>query len=486
MWRLKVKKTESGGALLTALVFVVIISTAIAGIATLSVSHFSRASVEADNSNALLLADAGVNYELRYISENQLTGTPAHQAGSAYTGSIAGVEGTFTVWVTNDPDNGNSWSPPNNVIIHSTGTVGGVTRKVNARGSRQSIFDGFASYGYVAVTMGGTGTFVIGDIGTNGSLTLNGGTPGVSTGFDMYLAGPDASGVSGSNVISTPNPVNLPSIDPDIISRAPIVGFGTTDWNTISGMKSNPSMRKFAASAAAMTPTGTQNAGWPASGNGSTSIKSNDFNSMPSGPISVIADGDGTKRLVAAGTTGSTVENVTALILPSLSATTPTDYYFTDIDLSGSNVIIIDNAGWTSGVAGTVRIWMGPPGGANPSKDNIRSNVYFTDSNPVTFRLFYAKCSELTIAGNSYWYGGIYAVQKSCVGTPTIKITGGSKIFGSVMANYIVMSGGSRIIFPANGIIDNPGDFSLWFGFKDRWIEVPAGSGSVFYDGTNK
>ena len=118
--------------------------------------------------------------------------------------------------------------------------------------------------------------------------------------------------------------------------------------------------------------------------------------------------------------------------------------------------------------------------------DVINLNVYFTDPNPSTFRLYYAKCAQITIGGNSYFYGGIYAVQKSCSGSPTVNVNGGSKIYGSVLANYINISGGSQIIFPANGVeIQNGNDFSLWFGFKDQWIEVsPTGGSNVFPDGT--
>jgi hypothetical protein len=482
MERLSGAPIQRGGALVTALAFTVVIALIIGGVSRLAVGHYSRTATEAEYSKALLLADAGMNHELRYISENQLTNTPAHQAGAPYTGSISGVDGTFTVWVTNDPDDGNDWSPPKSMILHSIGTVNGISRRIQARGTRQSIFDGFASFGYVEVSISGTNTIVNGDIGTNGTLTLNGGTTGVTSGHNMYLAGPDAEGVSGSNVILAPDPVKLPSIDPEIISRAPIVGWGTTNWDSIKAARQNASMLKLQTAGASFGP-GVATLGSGIAENQNAALRHNTFNSITDGVISYVLDGTA-RKLVGPGTSGASTETGRLLILPALSSTTPTDYYFDDIDINADDIILIDNGGWTSGTSGTVRIWMGRPGDVD--KDNIRGNVYFTDADPVKFRLYYSKCAELTLAGNSVWYGGIYAVQKSCAGTPVVKITGGSKIHGSVMANYIIMSGGSQIVFPANGLIDNPADFSLWFGFKNEWKEVPATGGTTFYDGTNR
>lgn len=495
MGRMIRRRLRSGAALITAIAFTMVVTMLVGGVATLAVQHRERGQIEADNSSALLLADAGINYELRYISDNQLNIPAAHQGyANRFTGSIAGVDGTFQCWVTNDPDDGNNWVPPKAMLLHAIGSIGGatgtLTRQVQARGVRQSLFDAWATFAYNALTMGGTNTFIVGDAGTNGTFTLNGGTPGVTSGFEMILAGPNAGGVSGSNVVTQPNPVNLPSIDPDIISKAPTIGFGTTNWTTIAGLRQNAQARKFASTSPALTPAGTQLAGSPWSDSASAfsmKIRNADFGAgYPSGPISTITDTDGTKRLVAAGTAGSTVETVAALILPSLSATVPTDYYFTDFQLASGGLIIIDNAGWTSGVRGVVRIWVGPSGGGSNVTDVINTNVYFTDPSPSQFRLYYAKCGTLTIGGNSYFYGGIYAVQKTCTGGPTINLNGGSKIFGSVLANYISLSGGSQVIFPANDSIDDPNDFSLWFGFRDQWHEIPAVGSNTFYDGTSK
>ncbi|HRK21929.1 MAG TPA: hypothetical protein PLX06_08975, partial [Fimbriimonadaceae bacterium] len=124
--------------------------------------------------------------------------------------------------------------------------------------------------------------------------------------------------------------------------------------------------------------------------------------------------------------------------------------------------------------------WMN---GSN-SNDQININVSFTSTNASMFRLYYNKCTSISISGNSTYYGGFYAVRDGCTGN--IQVEGGSIIYGSVLANNITVSGGSAINFPSDGIIDNPGDFSMWFGFRDGWKEVNSGGSVVFIDGTNK
>ena len=121
-------------------------------------------------------------------------------------------------------------------------------------------------------------------------------------------------------------------------------------------------------------------------------------------------------------------------------------------------------------------------------KDWLSTVVIFTSFDPSRFRLFYNKCNELKIAGNSNFYGGFYAVKPECPGnTPKLSFTGNTTIFGSVIAQNFDLGGGTRVIFPNDGSGSDPTDYALWFGFKDGWKEIsPTNSPEVFADGTSR
>src|SRR5215469_3868762 len=143
-------RKHPGGVFVSTLVFVAVTAFIMAGIGTYTVSHLSRAHAESDYSAAINLAEGGINYELRNVSEDILDSNrpdqqyPAAGQNDPYTGSVSGAPGTFTVSVTNDPDNGKAWYAPSDMLLTATGTVNGVTRTVRARGARRSIFDNYS------------------------------------------------------------------------------------------------------------------------------------------------------------------------------------------------------------------------------------------------------------------------------------------------------------------------------------------------------
>src|SRR5579884_1233819 len=173
------RSKHHGSVLTSTLIFVAITSLVMAGIGTYTISHLSRAKTESDYSAAMNLAEAGVNYELRNISEDVLDTTrpdqlhPASGQNGPYTGTISGIIGTFTVSVTNDPDNGKAWYAPTNLLITATGSINGVTRTIRCRGSRRSIFDNYSFYGVDATTINGN-VIADGSFGTNSPVTLDG------------------------------------------------------------------------------------------------------------------------------------------------------------------------------------------------------------------------------------------------------------------------------------------------------------------------
>src|SRR5579862_4596628 len=62
--RISRARRQRGGVFIAVLAFVLIISIVIAGMATLSTSHYARSYTESDYNAALSLAEAGLNYEL--------------------------------------------------------------------------------------------------------------------------------------------------------------------------------------------------------------------------------------------------------------------------------------------------------------------------------------------------------------------------------------------------------------------------------------
>src|SRR5689334_17193809 len=100
----------SGFTLITALAFTLVVGTVLAGVGTVALSHYSRANTEGDYANAIALADAGVNYELAWISRDITDATRPHQIGAPYTNTIPGTTDSYKVYVRawgNNCDGGN-------------------------------------------------------------------------------------------------------------------------------------------------------------------------------------------------------------------------------------------------------------------------------------------------------------------------------------------------------------------------------------------
>lgn len=450
---------------MTALAVVAMTSLILAGAGIFVASHATRQRREGDFALALALAEAGVNYEFRFVSScmvnpNGVTavscgGRKAHTSDSPGTGSISGVPGTFQVWVT-DATTGGAWSPPSKMTVTAVGTVGGISRKIQVTGERNSIFEDFSVFGINSVTFSGSGSEVIGTLGTNGAMNSSSvGAAAVTQ--DILLAGPGASGPTGSNVYRQSDPVLWPSNDDIVTFTFP----GGWNWLTSTSPvnRSNGNMRQYKSTSPALTPTGTTSANWPATGTSSTTLKSPDISKMNDGP-----------------------DGLATLILP------PGDYYFTDMQLSGNLKLLIDNGGYTVPCAdgtlpcpGQVRIWMR----GSTSNDTMNITVEYTSNDKKLFRLYYDKCADFKIAGNSTYNGGFYSVKNGC--TSSFTITGGSLINGAIIATTVNIAGGSIVNYPLPGTLDDPNDYSLWYGFRDNWTEVrTTANNRVFPDGTDE
>src|SRR5690348_9561160 len=97
------RRKTAGFTILTALAFSIVVATVLAGVGTVSMSHFARADVEATYANAVSYADAGVNYELQRISSDITNASLVDQMSSPRTVQVntltgmSGMQGSFTV-----------------------------------------------------------------------------------------------------------------------------------------------------------------------------------------------------------------------------------------------------------------------------------------------------------------------------------------------------------------------------------------------------
>ncbi|RYG36287.1 hypothetical protein EON81_10260, partial [bacterium] len=155
--------------------------TLLAGYGLLTTSYSVRQSRERDYAQALQLAEAGINWELRHSSlhvedDDQ---SAIHLQSNPGSGSVPGVSGSFKVYVTNTDDTPN-WVAPNDVKIVSTGTVGKISRtvsivsKVDMAGD-SSVFSGnFAVYGTKRLMFMNSRNTVVGNMGANGPAPASG------------------------------------------------------------------------------------------------------------------------------------------------------------------------------------------------------------------------------------------------------------------------------------------------------------------------
>jgi len=455
-------RRQRGSALISALALVGMSTLMLSGIAILSASHAERQRREADYALAMQMAEAGINYEMRYLTATSAAG---HSSGSPYTGTVSVLPTSqqayskFTVYT----------DTANKQII-STGTVGdiasttgineGITRKV-VLSYDSSIFDGeYALFATKSVTL--SSNSVTGRIGCN------------------------TSSISGAATSSTKCPSrtdSYPTVD-EVVTTC----FGSSGWSSLTSTSAVASqcsrMRKFNGSSywwsnQDLTPSGTSSCNW--SHSGTPTCTDSQIAALP----------DDT------------------LILP------PGDYYFKNTDLvSGSGCkIICDNAAKsTGGTPGCVRIWVGcSSDSTSDNSDSFDIDMHCTSTDTtIAPRIFYGRSVDssnrqctLSCGGRTKTYNGstiyssgsgsscsrgVYAVcqgKGSTATPPVVKLNSSCSLKGTCIADKITCSSSSATCKSQN--IKNPTDparpNAVVIG---RWQEVAAATGSkVFIDGTN-
>ncbi len=199
-----------GAAIISTLFFLLVISMLLMGVGTYTVSHKQREMMDSNYASAVDTAEAGVNYELRKITQN-----PSNADLTQGTYSVG--SGKATVWCTQDAAGTTPWNPgTQGMYVWSTGLVNGVQRTVEVSAKGYPFSGKFALYTENGVTViNGSAPLVNGDIGTNGQFKFSG-TPTING--TVYFGGPSAGWYGGVapgpyTVAYGPKQVQYPTVD---------------------------------------------------------------------------------------------------------------------------------------------------------------------------------------------------------------------------------------------------------------------------------
>lgn len=457
-------KRVCGGALISALTFASVTTLVIAGVGTLVLSHADRTRVEAAHSKAIHLAEAGINYEIDWVSLDPNNEDQPHHITPA--NSQMGIKavpvgkGKFEVGIVSE--DGGPWKAGNPMKVISTGTYDGVSRTIEAVGRPQSAFGGmysqhnFGVFGLKEVRLNGATNEIVGSLGTNGTVDFNPSRSSMVTG-DIVFYGTNPT-ISGPNVYKESTAKALPTV-PELAAQRFSGGLTYLKTNN-----DNNNLKKFNPSALNYLLTNLVGAGFTRS---SWTLNNSSF----TGLLRDLHAGDKPKKSggyrYATQADGLYGKNV--LIMP------PGNYYFESVSVtSGSAAILVDNA------RGPVNIWIG---GSGTSGDALNATIILTDPNPSTFRVYYGKKADLSVNGTTWLPGVIYAVDASK--TSSVTMSGNTTIYGSVFAWYVRLNGTNTIEHPGPGSsIGYLGDPVVGYSYGGQWREVNTQGESVFPDGT--
>lgn len=501
--------TTRGAALISALILTLILTLMIGGMAYEVGTSTALEYARDHQDSAMDLAEAGISYELNYISSQERNNgtltfhTKTYQSGQPYPGQPGTVTGTpGEYWVYTVQNAGNSFT------VYCTAEVGGEIATVNhqpvlingaaktlqVNGSTQSLLGIYAAFASRAPNASNHSADVVlangsvvklqtnsnvagltATFGTNGSVAIGtGASIAASSGYTANFLNADANSSYNSNAqfksgttikdgnIESP----FPTV-PSIIRYTFPATAGLADqaaWSWLSNNNANAGIDTYKSGlpmGTSLNPSSVTSAGFTTSSNTLT-------NSSTGGGLGNWQN--------AGDVPGTTVQ---ALIFP------PGDYYFTSVNLvwNANTEIIIDNAGLTNGGApGPVRFWFNSTG-----NDSVALPFTLTNTaDPSTFRLYYGKDGySLTItkpsgppAGNWTLPGAIYAISGGTLGT-TVQLAGGADagdqvvLDGSIIADHIGFSGYCTLIFDPTD--SNSADYQAGAGFVGGYVQDTPG-----------
>lgn len=373
---------ERGGVLIGAIVFITIISISLAGVARLSVSHYSRANVERDYQAALYLAEAGINYEMRKVSLDPANADQFNngtQKGVTYTLGL----GSFEVYCTN-VDGTKPWNTTQQMAVVSIGMINGVKRKLQIQGKgvpgTGSGSGGYVLYGdyisqvnNVEEVIGGSVNIASGNVGVNSLLRLNG-NPSISGTiyFNGSYAGWSGTAASGYTTVTSTKAV---------------------EWDTVSNIANN------------LFPSG-----------GLTWLSAHNDNNLASPAL-----------------TGQSVSLTSNEVLTLYGKAGGANYYLTGISCTGQSEIAFNNTN------GPITVWLGPDGTAGSFTMRGGSATVKASTDPTKpVKMYIAFNSTISFAGNSQLDTGIYAVTGRGA---TVSFQGDMSYYGSCIADIFSAQG---------------------------------------------
>jgi len=180
----RVRASQKGGAIISVIFVLLILSVLLMGAGTLAVGHQNLEKTDMDYASALNIAEAGVNYEFRKISSG--AGNADQYPGGRH--DLAG--GNFTVYCTNQ-DGSSPWDTTTGYLyVLSTGYINGVSRTVKVSVKGFAPPGKFAIYTMDSISVWrGSSMDIVGDVGSNGLLDFTS-HPGITG--NIYFNGPDA------------------------------------------------------------------------------------------------------------------------------------------------------------------------------------------------------------------------------------------------------------------------------------------------------
>jgi len=216
------------------LFFLLIISVLLVGTGTLTVGHQSLADADSKYSDALNLAEAGVNYEFRKLTQNPANAD--QYPGTTYTFG----NGSFKVYCANK-DGTTPWDTSSgSLYVTCAGTVDTESRtvKVSVKG-----FDPpgkFAIYTMDSISIWrGSALSIAGDVGSNGQLDFTA-SPQITG--SVYFNGPNAGWYgtppTGYNVSTASNSLSWKTVSE--VANSTVTGGLTTLATTNNNANANP------------------------------------------------------------------------------------------------------------------------------------------------------------------------------------------------------------------------------------------------------
>lgn len=207
------RRRRQGAAIISVLFFSLILSMLLMGTGWYAASSQQRSVFDRRYTQALDLAEAGINFEFQKISAN-----PSN-ADQFPGGTYSFGQGTFKVYCSNL--NGTTpWTPSQYLLVTCTGTVEGVSRTVRASVKGYNLQGRYAIYGINRVDLQGN-VQVLGDVGSNGAITQIG---SVDITGSIYLNGPSASYSGPKSPYVNPQPLNWDTVDEKALALFPNSG----------------------------------------------------------------------------------------------------------------------------------------------------------------------------------------------------------------------------------------------------------------------